>query len=351
MPAAPLVSLLIPTFNSSLTVADAIASCRSQTFRDLEIVIYDEVSKDATRQIIQAAAGQDPRIRFFSSDTNSGPVRAWRKLLHEARGKYATFVWADDLILPRYVEALVGVLRQNPSQLIACCNAFSEALPAAVENPGAKNVRTGEASRVLLHQFPTCKVKGDQYALGILAAVFPVSQICGLWDTAAAREVFDHYIDFENPYGFDFSRHAYGNDVSFMSELGLRSGELLVLGEPLVACRASPASMTVNAHRSHRWQYWLQYVWAIRSAWRRCRSLSPRMDALIRVVDDRVCLCDFVYSLKNKRWPREFNPVKLTRALWFAYREDYRFNKKVGPASLGAYLERHAGATRESMNQ
>jgi glycosyltransferase involved in cell wall biosynthesis len=342
MPAAPLVSLLIPTFNSALTVADAIESCRRQTFRDVEIIIYDEVSKDRTREIIETAAWQDPRIRYFWSDTNSGPVRAWRKLLHEARGKYATFVWADDLILPRYVEALVEVLRQNPSQLIAACNAYSETLPATVSNSGVKNLRTGEASRVLLHEFPTCKVKGDEFALGILAAVFPVSQICGLWDTAAAREVFDHYIEFENPYGFDFSRHAYGNDVSFMSELGLRSGELVVLSEPLVACRASPSSMTVNAHRSHRWQYWLQYVWAIRSAWRRCRSLSPRMDALIRVVDDRVSLCDFVYSLKNNRLPREFSPVKIARALWFAYHDDYRLNKKVGPASLAEYLARHA---------
>jgi glycosyltransferase involved in cell wall biosynthesis len=340
MPEKPLVSLLIPTYNSGLTVADALESCRSQTFKDVEIVVYDEVSKDNTREIIQAAARQDGRIRFFSSETNSGPVRAWRKLLHEARGKYGTFVWADDLILPGYVETLLGLLEKNPGQVIASCNAYSETLPATVAEANAKDVRTGEASRFLIHHFPTGKVKGDVYALGILAAVYPVSQICGLWNIETAREVFDHYIDFENPYGFNFSRHAYGNDVSFMSELGLRSGELLVSAEPLVACRASPSSMTVNAHRSHRWQYYLQYVWAIRSAWRGCRGLSPRMDALIRVVDDRVSFCDFIYSLKNKKRPREFNPVKIARAISFIYREDYRKNKKAGPASLEAYLAR-----------
>jgi hypothetical protein len=260
--------------------------------------------------------------------------------LHEAKGQYATFVWADDLILPRYVEALVANLQQNPSQLIAVCNAFSETLPATVQHD--KSIVTGLESRVLLHQFPTGRIKGDVHALGILTAVYPVSQICGLWNLEAAKEIFDHYMEFENPYGFDFSRHAYGNDVSFMSELGLRSGELSVLSEPLVACRASPDSMTVNAHRTHRWQYWLQYVWAIRSAWRRCRSLSPRMEELIRVVDDRVSLCDFVYSMKKKRFPREFSPFKITRAVWFARTEDYRMNKKVGPASLEAYLARHS---------
>src|SRR5580692_9142770 len=144
MASAPLVSLLIPTFNSALTVADAIDSCRQQTFADVEILVYDEVSKDNTREIIQAAARQDPRIRFFSSDTNSGPVRAWRKLLHEARGKYATFVWVDDLILPRYVEVLLKSLEENPSQLIAVSNAYSETLPATVNHD--KTIVTGEAS-------------------------------------------------------------------------------------------------------------------------------------------------------------------------------------------------------------
>lgn len=333
----PLVSLLIPTYNSALTVADSIASCCNQTYQNLEILIYDEASKDNTREIIQQAVARDPRIRVITSEENSGPVRAWRKLLHQARGKYSTFVWSDDLILPRYVETLVKVLQENPSHLIASCNAYSETIPEAAAKLDSA-VKVGAESRQLLHDFPTVKVKGDEYALGILAAVFPVSQICSLFDTNAAKEVFDHYIQFENPYGFDFSRRAYGNDVSFLSELGLRSGELIVTGEPLVSCRASPDSMTVNARRDHRWQYWLQYVWAIRFAWTRCKNLSPRMETLIRVVDDRVSFCDTFYSLRKGKWPREFNPIKLLRAVWFLLRHDRRKNPNVSPATIKAWL-------------
>lgn len=337
---SPLVSLLIPTYNSALTISEAIASCSNQTYKNLEILVYDECSKDATREIIGAHAQADKRIRIITSEKNSGPVRAWRVLLHEARGKYSTFVWSDDLILPRYVETLVEVLRENPSHLIAGCNAYSETIPEAGPKCGDASIKTGIESRRLLHDFPTVKVRGDEYALGILAAVFPVSQICSLFDTVAAREVFDHYIQFENPYGFDFSRRAYGNDVSFLSELGLRSGELYQIGEPLVVCRASPDSMTVNAHRDHRWQYWLQYVWAIRHAWTRCQNLSPRMAALIRVVDDRVSFCDTFYSLKKGKWPREFSPVKLVRALWFLFRHDRRKNAEVSPATIKHWLAR-----------
>ncbi|MEO6035751.1 MAG: glycosyltransferase [Verrucomicrobiota bacterium] len=339
---SPLVSLLIPTFNSALTIRDAVDSCSSQIYANLEILVYDEASKDGTRDILNEAAQRDSRVRVITSEENSGPVRAWRKLLHEARGKYCTFVWSDDLILPRFVEKLVQVLEANPAHLIAGCNAFSETIPETVSGTGQEKIKTGVASRVLLHDFPTVKVRGDEYALGILAAVFPVSQICSLFNTEAAREVFDHYIQFENPYGFDFSRRAYGNDVSFLSELALRSGELIQLGEPLVACRASPESMTVNARRDHRWQYWLQYVWAIRHAWTRCLPLSPRMNALVRVVDDRVSFCDTFYSWKNGKWPREFSPIKILRAVWFLIRHDRRKNPLVTPATIQAWLERKA---------
>jgi glycosyltransferase involved in cell wall biosynthesis len=335
----PLVSLLIPTFNSALTVRDAIRSCREQTFRNIEIIVYDEVSKDGTREIIAEEAQRDTRIRVFSSDTNSGPVRAWRKLLYEARGKYFTWVWADDLILPDYVEKLVPVLEENPTRLITGCNAFTELLPETVRKSGTGLV-TGVQSRKHLHEFPSVKVRGDEFALGVLAAVFPVSQVCFLYRTDAARQAFDRYINFENPYGFDFSRRAYGNEISLNSELALRSGEIILSGEPLAVCRASPDSMTVNARRTHRWQYWLAYVWAIRCAWRHCRDLSPRMDALLRVIDDRVSLCDFFYSLSTKHFPREAGPIKMIRALIFLWRVDRRFNKDAGPSSIQDWLSR-----------
>lgn len=335
----PLVSLLIPTYKSALTVREAIQSCCGQTFQNIEVLVYDEASQDGTREIIAEEVKKDSRIRFFSSETNSGPVMAWRKLLYEAKGKYFTWVWADDLILPDYVETLVEVLEKNPSHLITGCNAFSELLPETVQKPGSGLI-TGVQSRKLLHEFPSVKVKGDEFALGVLAAVFPVSQVCFLYRTDAARQAFDRYINFENPYGFDFSRRAYGNEISLNSELALRSKDIILTGKPLAVCRASPDSMTVTAQRSHRWEYWLAYVWAIRCAWQHCRDLSPRMEKLLGVVDARVSLCDFFFSIGKKRFPREASPLKMIRALWFLWREDRRFNKRVGPETLQNWLSR-----------
>ena len=339
----PLVSLLIPTYNNGRTVADSIASCLSQTFPDIEILLYDEASRDNTREILAAAAARDSRVQVMTSDSNSGPVRAWRKLLHAARGRWSTFVWSDDLLMPRYVEALVGTLEKNSPHLIAGCNSYIDLYQEKPPDTALEfRPYSPSPHQKLLHDFPTAKVKADTYALGILAGVFPVNQISSLFDTVTAQEVFDHYIEFENPYGFDFSRHAYGNDVAFLSEMALRSGEIMELGEPLTVVVDSPASMTTNARKTHQWQFRLQYTWASRAAWTRCRQYSPRMDVLIKVADDRVSFSDTLYSLQKRIWPRAFNPVKFVRALSFLRKYDRRVNRSVSPSTLETWLARQA---------
>jgi glycosyltransferase involved in cell wall biosynthesis len=345
MSAAPLVSLLIPSHNNASTIGETVESCLRQTFRDLEILIYDEASKDGTLEIINGYAAKDSRIRLMTSPTNSGPLRAWRKLLHEAKGRYATFVWSDDLLLPRYVEVLAGVLQKHPKDLLAGCNAYRYYLPddpkVVVEKA---NLDHPNPSWELLNEpYETARLKGDTYALGIFAKLYPVTQMCNLFDVQAAREVFDHYIQIENPYGFDYSRLAYGNDVAFLSELGLRSGELVQVGEPLVVARSTPGSLTERLIHSNRWQYWLQYTYAFYAGWSQCRGLSPRMESLIREAEARVQFCDLFYAAKNRHWPRGGNPFKIARALWFIAHQDRHVNKKASAATLEAWLSRQAG--------
>lgn len=342
MAESPLVSLLIPTFNNGGTVGESIESCLRQTYKNLEVLIYDEASRDNTREVIQGYAAQDSRVRVMTSDTNSGPLRAWRKLLHEARGTYCTFVWSDDLILPRYVETLVKVLLENPKDLLAGCNAYRYYLPDDPKVPvEPANLDDPHPKWDLLNTpYETARLKGDAYALGIFAKIYPVTQMCNLFMTSAAREVFDHYIEIANPYGFDYSRLAYGNDVAFLSELGLRSGELVQVGEPLVVARSTPTSMTERLIHTNRWQYWLQYTYAFYAGWSRCRELSPRMGALIRVAEDRVHFCDFFYSLKRRRWPRAGNPFKAARAVWFILRQDRHIRKDASAATMEKWLEK-----------
>ena len=177
MSAAPEVSLLIPTHNNARTIAETVESCARQTFRDLEILIYDEESKDATRDIINAAAARDPRIRVMTSETNSGPLRAWRKMLYEGRGRYCTWVWSDDLILPRFVEVLHGLLEKNLAHLLAGCNAYRYYYPTDpnIPVPKADLDHPDPGWEMLNEPYPTATIKGDAYAFGIFSKIYLVT--------------------------------------------------------------------------------------------------------------------------------------------------------------------------------
>jgi|GEM_PF-2086690 len=349
MSAQPPVSLLIPTFNNASTVAETLDSCLAQTFTDLEILVYDEASRDGTLDILRDYEKRDSRIRVLSSPDNSGPVMAWRKLLHEARGDYFTFVWSDDLLMPRYVEVLKNTLDENPAHLLAGCATYYECLPGeerSIDLLDAHRPRTrdtGTAARIPYHSFETIRLPADAFALGLLAGVFPFNQICNLYRTGPTRKVFDRHIHIDNPYGFDYARVPYGNDIGFVSELALLSGEVVQCGEPLVVLRESENSMTRNALRKHRWRFWLQYVWAAYAAWKRCADLGPRIGSIIGVARDRLHVCDLLYSLGNGRLPHGFHPIAMMRALHFIYTVDKRKNPGTTPQTLIDWLARQGG--------
>src|SRR5688500_11342938 len=95
------LSLMIPTFRSAATIERTLSSVLMQRHRPLEVVVYDEASQDDTRAIVRRlldAAPKDIDARLMTSDTNSGPVKAWRVALHAITGDWCAFVWADDVL-------------------------------------------------------------------------------------------------------------------------------------------------------------------------------------------------------------------------------------------------------------
>ena len=98
------VSVVIPAFDAQATVGAAISSALWQTYRGLEVVVVDDGSRDATGAI--AAAFPDP-VRVVRQD-NAGVAAARNRGVAEARGELIAFCDADDVWLPRHLEALVA---------------------------------------------------------------------------------------------------------------------------------------------------------------------------------------------------------------------------------------------------
>ena len=102
--AAPPVTVGIPVFNGERFLPEALASARTQTFADLEILISDNGSTDATEEICRAATREDGRIRYMRHEVNRGGVWNFNNLVAHARGRYFKWAAADDVMLPRFIE-------------------------------------------------------------------------------------------------------------------------------------------------------------------------------------------------------------------------------------------------------
>lgn len=113
---SPLVSVLIPTYNYADYLTGAIESVLSQTFRDFELLVVDDASRDDTVCVLERYAKRDSRIRLEVNPRNLGLVGNWNRCLAMARGEYVKFLFADDLLLERdAIATMVERMRSDPT--------------------------------------------------------------------------------------------------------------------------------------------------------------------------------------------------------------------------------------------
>lgn len=107
---SPLVSILTPAYNAEIYISQAITSIIDQSYSNWELIIIDDGSSDSTKDIIKSF--QDSRIKLITQ-SNSGVSRARNRGLEIARGKYITFLDADDILPPQSISLRVQYLEAN----------------------------------------------------------------------------------------------------------------------------------------------------------------------------------------------------------------------------------------------
>lgn len=93
----PLVSVVIPVYNTEKYLQQAIDSIRNQTLQQLEIILVNDGSTDGSPEILRRNAAQDKRIRLFDQN-NRGPSLTRNAGLNHATGKYIYLMDSDDLL-------------------------------------------------------------------------------------------------------------------------------------------------------------------------------------------------------------------------------------------------------------
>lgn len=115
-----LVSVCIPTYNGSKYLSACLESALAQTYGNLEIVVVDDCSNDATVEIAREYSRQDSRVKVHECHRNFGLVGNWNRCLDLASGAWIKFLFQDDLIKPECVEALLKLATSRGCQIAAC---------------------------------------------------------------------------------------------------------------------------------------------------------------------------------------------------------------------------------------
>jgi succinoglycan biosynthesis protein ExoO len=102
------VSVVIPALNAAAFVGGAIRSVLAQTLSDLEVVVVDDGSTDATAAIVQGFMGEDARVRLIRHETPRGVSAARNTAIGVATGDWIALLDADDAFTPARLERLVA---------------------------------------------------------------------------------------------------------------------------------------------------------------------------------------------------------------------------------------------------
>ena len=118
-PAQHTISVVIPAYNSSRTLLEALESVRGQTYPAYEVIVVDDGSEPDEAKAVEEAARGCTVIRL---PTNRGPSVARNRGVARATGEWVAFLDSDDLWLPRKLELQVGHLNTHPGCRAVHCS-------------------------------------------------------------------------------------------------------------------------------------------------------------------------------------------------------------------------------------
>lgn len=204
----PLISVIVPIYMIERYVGICIESIIKQTYKNLEIILVDDGSKDRCPNICDLYAGKDNRIKVIHKP-NGGIVSARKAGLQQSNGAYISYVDGDDWIESEFIESLYTAALENDADIV-CAGYTRDLYSQSVyfTNGLSSGVYKGEKLRNL---WKTMISNGSYYRSGITTYV---------WNKLFKRETL---IDPQNKVD---SRISIGEDgaVTYPALLACRCG-------------------------------------------------------------------------------------------------------------------------------
>lgn len=157
----PLVSVVVPAYNAASYIRSTLRSALDQTYRDLEVIVIDDRSKDDTAARVKEIAREDARVRLIELPQNCGaPARPRNIGVRAANGQWIAFLDADDLWQREKLSSQMAALRASGAQF---CSSqmidFTDERELAFTPPGQPAIeRIGFLKQLIKFRTPTSSV-------------------------------------------------------------------------------------------------------------------------------------------------------------------------------------------------
>lgn len=218
------LSIIIPIYNAAAHLRETVDSILCQSFKDYELLLINDGSKDNSMLIMQEYAAQNPQIRIIDK-TNEGVSATRNRGICEAKGEYLYFMDADDLLHPQFLELMASETQRTGADIMVCDYATFYTHPKYQELPDG------------LQSEP---ISGGLQAFEVLV---PQGRATSLWN-----KFLKNLLHTENVSILLDERMTFGEDMFYCWKHLLMAEKVYVINAPLYLYRQSGSGATTRYH-------------------------------------------------------------------------------------------------------
>lgn len=204
-----LLSVIVPVYNGEKYLKKCIESIINQTYKNLEIIIVNDGSKDNTFKICCELEKKDARIKIINQE-NMGVSRSRNNAIVQSTGKYITFVDSDDYLEDDAYFKCLSLIKKYNLDMIRYCYKF-------INNKSIKK-----------YEFRTITdevIKKSEYKEKVFKNLLLCEDFSNIWNVIFKRNILEN-IKFNNSIKF-------GEDLLYSYKTILNSENMMILSEPL----------------------------------------------------------------------------------------------------------------------
>ena len=228
-----LISIVIPIYNAEKYLEECLNSIKNQTYKNFEVIMVNDGSKDDSETICMNFLRSDSRFRYLKKE-NGGVSSARNVGLDNVEGDYITFIDADDWVDENYLDLLITTVKKNHSDIVV--SSYKQ-----FNNIDVFYLRAYSLQEKYLLNFE--RMNRDDFL-----TIFPKLMSTNVCFNNAVAKLFRK--ELVNNLRFDTSI-KYGEDLDFYFRLYLNVDSISYVDEPTYIYRMHGDSTTSNFNQEH----------------------------------------------------------------------------------------------------